>query len=180
MLNETNWRGSTIALENTKDSLVLSWSAPVYATDNAPVVVTYTVDFSPKGTFTKVYDASAEDNSDADYITIGTPTTKCLLRFGAEELNRIYMQFYQWKSTAEIPSSIQGTFRVNASVLTATNEAKNPITSNNVNISVLPYFMLLKDADPEIWYLLGSDIADGSWGDVIGEKCIPMQTIEDQ
>ena len=153
VLNETNWRGSTVALENTKDSLVLSWSAPKYATDNAPVVVTYTVDFSPKGTFTTLYDATAEDNSAADYITLGTPTTNTLMRFGAEQLNRIYMQFYQWKSAAEVPSNISGTFRVNASVMTATNEPKNAIISNEVKISVLPYYMLLKDADPEIWYL---------------------------
>jgi len=178
VLNETNWRDATVALENTKDSLILSWSAPQYATSNAPVVVTYTVDFSPKGTFTKAYDATAEDNSTADYITMGTATTKSTLKFGAEELNRVYMQFYGWKSDSEIPASVKGTFRVNASVLTATNEALNGIASNEVNISVRPYFMLLKNADPEIWYLIGSDIADGSWGSDIGKSIIPLQTIE--
>ena len=178
VLNETNWRGAVVELENTSDSLILNWSAPKYATDNAPVIVTYTVDFSPKGSFEKAYDGSAADNTGADYVTLGKPTNKCSMKFGAKELNSAFMQIYGWKSASEVPASVKGAFRVNAKVVKSTNEALNAVTSNVVNISVLPYYMLLKAADPEIWYLLGSDIADGSWGDVIGEKCIPMQTIE--
>lgn len=180
VLNETNWRGGVVELENTKDSLILNWSAPQYATDNAPVIVSYSVDFSPKGTFEKAYDGSADDNTGADYVTLGKPTNKCSIKFGAKELNAAFMQIFNWKSAAEVPSSAKCAFRVNAKVIKSTSEALNPVTSNLVNITVLPYYMLLKAADPEIWYLLGSDIADGSWGDVIGEKCIPMQTIENE
>ena len=179
VLNETNWRGSIFELKTTTDSLQITWSQPDYTVENAPVVVTYNVDFSPKGTFTKAYDASAEDNTGADYTSFDAQTN-CSLKLGAEQLNRVIQEICGYTSEAEVPLySLTSAIRVRAAVLTATNEPQNPVTSNVVNIKVMPYFMLLKAADPEIWYLLGSDIADGSWGDVIGEKCIPMQTIED-
>lgn len=190
VLNEPSWRGAIVELENTTDSLTLTWSAPTFAqayewwgldkyTYNAAVVTTYSVEFSPKGSFTKLFDANAEDNSDADYIGIGTATTGTSIKFGAKELNSIYQQFYGWESAADVPNSLKGLFRVKASVLTATNESYSSILSNTVSITVLPYFVLLKPADPEIWYLLGSDIADGSWGSDLGSAVIPMQTIED-
>lgn len=179
VLNETNWRGSVFELETTTDSLQITWSQPDYTLENAPVVVTYNVDFSPMGTFTKAYNASAEDNTGADYTSFDAQTN-CSLQLGAEQLNRLIQEICGYTSEADVPLySLNSAIRVRASVLTATNEPLNPVTSNVVNIKVMPYFMLLKPADPEIWYLLGSDIADGSWGDVIGEKCIPMQTIED-
>ena len=184
VLNETNWRGSIFELKTTTDSLQITWSQPDYTVENAPVVVTYNVDFSPKGTFTKAYDASAEDNTGADYTSFDAQTD-CSLKLGAEQLNRVIQEICGYTSEADVPLySLISAIRVRAAVLTATNEPQNPVTSNVVtsnvvNIKVMPYFMLLKAADPEIWYLLGSDIADGSWGDVIGEKCIPMQTIED-
>ena len=180
VLNETNWREAIVELENNTDSLLLSWSAPSYTTGNAPVIVTYYVDFSPKGTFEKAYNAAAEDNTGADYMTMGTATNLCTKKFGAEELNRVYLQFYNWKSEKEVPASMNGTFRVRASVDNSAKDSFYPIISNMVNITVLPYFVLLKPADPEIWWLIGSDIADGSWGSDIGKSVIPLQTIEDE
>ena len=178
VLNETNWRGSIFELETTTDSLQISWSQPDYTEENAPLVVTYNVEFSPEGTFTQAYDASAEDNSAADYVTFDAQND-CTMKLGAAELNRWIQIICGYTSVADVPLySLTSAFRVRAAVLTATNEILNPVTSNVVNIKVLPYFLLLKPADPDIWYLLGSDIADGSWGDAIGEKTIPMQTIE--
>ena len=179
-LNETNWRGSIIDLENTTDSVLLSWSAPTYTTDNAAILVQYNVEFSPKGTFNKMYAASAEDNSDADYVTIGKPTSLCSIKFSAKDLNAAYLQIYGWTQAEDVPGVLPGAFRIRASVLKATQEVidGSQITSNEVSIKVLPYFVLLKPADPEIWWLIGADIADGSWGSVIGKNVIPMQTIE--
>ena len=54
------------------------------------------------------------------------------------------------------------------------------IYSNVITLMTAPYFKLLKPADPEIWWLIGADIADGSWGGDIGKCVIPMQTIEDK
>ena len=178
VLNETNWRGSIFALETTTDSLILSWSQPAYTVENAPLVVTYTVDFSPKGTFTQAYNEAAEDNTGADYVSFDA-MTDCSVKLAAADLNKWIQTVCGYMSDDDIPASQRVSFRVRAAVQDATGAELNPITSNIVNISVLPYFMLLKAADPEIWYLLGSDIADGSWGEVIGEKCIPMQTMED-
>jgi hypothetical protein len=182
VLNETNWRGSTVELENTADSVLLSWSAPKYTTDNAAILVNYEIDFSPKGTFNQIYDATAEDNSNADYVTMGKPQSQCSVKYSAKDLNAAYLQIYGWTTAEEVPGALPGAFRVRAYVKKATQEVidGSQITSNEVTIKVLPYFILLKPADPEIWWLIGSDIADGTWGSDIGKCVIPMQTIEDE
>ena len=179
VLNETNWRGTTVELESTTDSLALTWEQPNFASENAPVVVSYKVDISFRnGGFTTLYDATAADNSAADYMTYDQTLTTTSVKMGAEELNRLCMQFFGWAAATDLPNKLQLTFRVRASVLNASNTAVQTITSNSVNISVLPYFMILKAADPEIWYLIGADICDGSWGEDVAVKTMPLQTIE--
>lgn len=178
VMNETNWRGALVDLENTSDSLLLSWSQPTYATDGAPVLVNYSVDFSPKGTFTTAYDEAAEDNTGADYATLATGLNNCTYKTSAEALNRLCMAMFGWTSANQLPAQLVGTFRVRAGVPKSTNELLNPIMSNEITVKMLPYFMILKAADPEIWWLIGADIADGSWGSDMGKCVIPMQTIE--
>jgi hypothetical protein len=181
VLNETNWRGSTVELESTTDSLILSWAQPQLTTDNAPVVVSYKLDISLRnGAFTTLYNASADDNSAADYMTYDQTITTNSIKLGASELNRLSQQFFGWTSAADVPYRMPITFRVRASVLNASNNPVQTVTSNLVSITVLPYFVLLKPADPEIWYLIGADICDGSWGEDVAVKTMPLQTIENE
>ena len=56
--------------------------------------------------------------------------------------------------------------------------ANQLVYSNIVPINVAPYYVELKNAPIETWWLIGADIADGSWGGDMGKCIIPMQPIE--
>ena len=53
----------------------LTWSQPVFTNFGAPVIPTYTVQFSPTGTFNKQFDANLEDNTGADFVSLAVPTS---------------------------------------------------------------------------------------------------------
>jgi hypothetical protein len=50
--------------------------------------------------------------------------------------------------------------------------------SNTVKLTVKPYYVSLVAADPELWYLIGGCIGDGSWGSEIGVAVFPMSPVD--
>ena len=80
---------------------------------------------------------------------------------------------------ADVPSSLNLTFRVLAAVQNASFETLSSITSNEITLGVVPYYVMLVAADPDIWYLIGSDIADGTWGGSVPTQTFPMETVKD-
>ena len=179
VLNELSVNGN-IDLEKTTAPIVLTWSQPTpYNGFNAPVVPTYWVEMSPIGQFTTPFDANADDNSGADYFVLDeTFSNGSNVEINAQNLNRTMLQMLSW-TEATTPAIQQLSVRVKAAIRDASFKEYHPIYSNVITINTVPYYMVLKPADPEIWHLIGGDIADGSWGDDIGTKLIPMQTIED-
>lgn len=160
-------------------SVVLSWSQPVPYTDmNSPVVPTYTVQLSSQGAFTTEFDANAEDNTGADYISLDeTYTNGQNVAVSAENIDKALMQLNGWDET-QVPQKLALSIRVKAAVRDASFTEYNPIYSNVIALNVIPFYLELKPADPEIWWLIGGDICDGSWGDGVGTSVIPMQTID--
>ena len=167
------------AVDLSKSSAIdLAWSQPTPYTDlGAPVVVTYYVQVSPDGTFTQAYDANAEDNSSADYVQLEDVYNTCNASVDAAVIDKALMQIKQWAED-EVPSTTNVYFRVRASVLNSMGKEYYPICSNIVSMTAIPYYIELKAADPEIWWILGSDICDGSWGSNIGSNTLPLQTIK--
>ena len=52
--------------------------------------------------------------------------------------------------------------------------------SNTIQLTVAPYYTELSEAEPEMWYLVGGCIADGSWdntADGIGVNLVPMSLV---
>ena len=166
-------------LEKTEAPLVLSWSQPTpYNNFNAPVVPTYTIQVSPTGTFNQAFDASAEDNSGADFFTINeTYSSGKGAEISTQSLNRSLVEFFGW-SESTMPAQQPVSIRVKSAIRDASFNEYDVIYSNVITISTVPYYIVLKNADPEIWWLIGADIADGSWGGDIAKCVIPMQTIE--
>ena len=166
-------------LEKTESPLVLSWSQPTpYNNFNAPVVPTYTIQVSPTGTFNQAFDASAEDNSGADFFTINeTYSSGKGAEISTQSLNRSLVEFFGW-SESTMPAQQPVSIRVKSAIRDASFNEYDVIYSNVITISTVPYYIVLKNADPEIWWLIGADIADGSWGGDIAKCVIPMQTIE--
>lgn len=160
--------------------LALTWSQPTpYNNFNAPVVPTYTVQVSPSGNFNQAFDANLEDNTGADYFEMAeTYTSGQNAEISTETLNRSLEELMGWEQ-ATVPAKQQIALRVKSAIRDASFKEYNVIYSNVVNITAIPYYIELKPADPEIWWLIGADIADGSWGGDKGKCVIPMQTIED-
>ena len=160
-------------------TVTLTWSQPTPYTDfNAPVVPTYTIQVSPTGSFSKAFDANAEDNTGADYFDVDeTFTSGIAAQINTESLNRSLLQLLGWTEIT-VPSTQQVSFRVKSVIRDASFREYYPIYSNVVSMTTIPYYIELKPADPEIWWLIGADIADGSWGGDYGKCVIPMQTLD--
>ena len=178
VLNELSVTGN-IDLEKTTEPITLTWSQPTtYNNFNAPVVPTYWVEMSPTGQFTKAYDASAEDNTGADYFVLDeTLSSGKNVEVNAQNLNRSMLQMLGWTEST-VPSVQKLSVRVKAAIRDASFNEYFPVYSNVITMNTVPYYIELKAADPEIWWLIGADIADGSWGGDMGKCVIPMQTID--
>ncbi len=176
VLNNLSITGN-VDLEKSQ-TVTLTWSQPTPYTDfNAPVVPNYTIQVSPTGQFNTAYDADADDNSGADFFNIDeTFSSGAGAAINTETLNRSLLLLLGWTETT-VPAIQQVSFRVKSVVKDASFKEYNTIYSNVVTLNTVPYYIELKPADPEIWWLIGSDIADGSWGSDYGKCVIPMQTI---
>lgn len=179
VLNEPAYSGETIDLAHS-DSLGLSWSQPVYTTDNAPVIVTYEIQLSTTGSFTtSTVEAAADESGEtvADYYVIEETTTSCTANISASEVAAA-LTTLEGYTEEDTPDTQVVYIRVYASV-----SGYYPIESNVVQLTVVPYYVELGDADIEMWYLLGSCIGDGSWSNSsaanVGVSIIPMSIVED-
>ena len=177
VLNEPAITGF-VDMEKTP-SVVLTWSQPTPYNDfNAPVVPTYTVQVSPTGQFNKAFDETLEDNTGADFVNVNeTYTTGKDVNINLQNLNRQLLQLCGW-TEATTPERLPLAVRVKSAIRDASFREYNVIYSNVVTLNTVPYYVELKPADPEIWWLIGADIADGSWGSDLGKCVVPMQTID--
>jgi hypothetical protein len=160
-------------------TVALTWSQPTPYNDfNAPVVPTYTIQVSPTGQFNKAFDENLEDNTGADFVNVNeTYTSGKDANLNMENLNRQLLQLCGWTETTT-PEKLPLTIRVKSAIRDASFREYHVIYSNTVTLNTVPYFVELKPADPEIWWLIGSDVADGSWGGEMGKCVVPMQTID--
>jgi len=153
-------------------ALPFTWSQPNYG--GFPAAVQYQMQFSLTDQFTvSVAEAEADESGSlkADYVMLdqiynGTKGTvdAALLAKGLEQLA-------QW-SEPDVPAELTLYARL------AADFANDTVYSNSVALKVIPYYVELSDADIDLWYLIGADIADGSWADNVGVSILPMQPIE--
>lgn len=163
---------------NRTNNISLSWSQPRYTEDNAPVVVTYSVQISTNGTFNTEYDASVEDNTGADFVTLDETTTTCKTDVTGANIAKALQQLCNWEEGATIESQTIN-LRMKSAVQDAGMNEYGVVYSNVVSLKVLPYYVELQDADPSWWYLIGGDISDGSWGSDVPTSIFPMQPQKD-
>ena len=177
VLNNIDVTGNVDLKKST--SVTLTWSQPTPYNDyNTAMVPTYTIEVSPTGSFNQAFDVNAEDNTGADFFALDETYSNGLgAEVNTETLNRMLLQLLGW-TEATVPATQQVSFRVKSAVRDASFREYYPIYSNVINLTTVPYYVELKPADPEIWWLIGADIADGSWGGDMGKCVIPMQTID--
>ena len=177
VLNNIDVTGNVDLEKST--SVTLTWSQPTPYNDyNTAMVPTYTIEVSPTASFNQAFDVNAEDNTGADFFALDETYSNGLgAEVNTETLNRMLLQLLGW-TEATVPATQQVSFRVKSAVRDASFREYYPIYSNVINLTTVPYYVELKPADPEIWWLIGADIADGSWGGDMGKCVIPMQTID--
>ena len=178
VLNQPAITGN-VDLEKSQ-TISLTWSQPTpYNNFNAPMVPTYTVQVSPTGNFNKAFDASLEDNTGADFFNIDeTYSNGKNVEINAQVLNRSLEELCGWTDASVVPDLQPISIRVKSVIRDASFNEYGEIFSNVVTLNTIPYYVELKPADPEIWWLIGADIADGSWGGDMGKCVIPMQTVD--
>ena len=174
-LNTPAYANATVDLEQST-GLDLTWSQPKYTADNAPIGVTYEVQVSPTNSFTVSTDEAAADESGktvADYGVLSHTTQLCNTSASAEEIDKALVKILKWKD-GSVPATQEVYVRVNAFIQEEVSRL-NPIASNSVKLTVVPYYIELKDAVPTMWYLVGNMFGAKWAGDKsIGVDALPM------
>ena len=173
VLNEPGYAAQAINLANSTE-LPFTWSQPDYG---FPVEASYDLQVSISGNFTVSTDQANADESGMtipDYAVIASGLVGGKGAMDATSLDRNLVQIAGWQE-GNVPASQTIYVRAAASIAGAST-----IYSNVVNVTVNPYFILLSDAAPELWYLVGECIGDGSWNNSeagIGTAIFPLLTI---
>lgn len=176
VLNEPSYTAQLVALE-LSGGLPLTWSQPDYG---FPAEVSYDIEASLTGSFTVSTDQANADESGAtipDYAVITSGVFGGSGSMDATTLDRNMVQIAQWTKD-NIPDIQTVYVRV-----AATTPGAGTIYSNVVSLQTIPFYIALKDAAPELWYLVGECIGDGSWNNSvggIGTAIFPLMTIADE
>ena len=175
VLNEPAYASSNIDLESSKE-IRLTCSQPNYGYTAA---VTYQVQLSVSNSFNvSVAEAAAAEEAGetlvADYITLDNSYNNCQIAADATVFAKALVQLAKWTEDA-----VPATQVVNVRLLATVD--KYSIASNVIDLNVVPYYIELKDALPELWFILGSG-ATGGWDngwDKIGASMVPMSIVKD-
>ena len=183
--NPTLVQPTSFTLNNPVNALVdlaesaaipFTWSQPDYG--GWPAAVDYQLEVSPTNEWNVSTDEAAADESGAtiaDYAILSSLYASCNGEMSAVELAKALVQICQW-SESEVPEKQTVYVRCKA-----TTAGAKTIFSNVVSLDVNPYYIELKDAPIEIWYLVGSGIGSSDWNnapDAVGSGgLIPMYPI---
>ncbi|MCR5077762.1 MAG: SusF/SusE family outer membrane protein [Prevotella sp.] len=167
VLNTPSYAAQTIDLK-VAEGLNFTWSQPDYS---FPVAAEYGMQFSTTNKWTKSVDQIVDMETErGDYATVGTPTGVCKAMVAAADLATAIEKIERYEE-----GKAPATQDLYARVYSLVNG--DTIYSNAVKVSVAPYYVELSDAPVETWYLIGSCIGDGSWGN---DQVIPLLPLEGQ
>lgn len=171
-LNTPVYAETNVDLRSTT-SLSFTWSQPNYG---FPVAASYEMQFSPENKWTVSVDQALADESGKTTPTYGAAGgVKTVVNSSVEsnDLATILQRCEQWKEDA-----VPETQTVYARCMAV--YAGDTIYSNTVSFTVTPYYVELKNAAPNYWYLIGACIGDGKWtntADAVGTSVIPLYPI---
>ena len=172
-LNEPAYAAQIVDLQNS-DEMRLTWSQPEYG---FPAEVSYDIQASLSGNFTISTDEANADESGSlipDYAVVASGCNGGAGTIDPSVLDRNLVQIGQWTQD-NIPATQSVFIRA-----IATTAGAEPIISNVITVNVAPYYVALKDAAPELWYLVGECVGDGSWNNSaggIGSAIFPLMTL---
>lgn len=175
-LNTPAFAKANTVLANSTE-LPFTWSQPDYG--GFPVAAQYQMEFSINQSFTTSVAQAEADETGAtipDYVALDQIYNGCSGSVNPSLLARGLQQIARWPDAASVPATLTIYARLVA------DYANQLVYSNIVPINVAPYYVELKNAPIETWYLVGGCIGDGTWhnNDVndIGVSLIELNPIE--
>ncbi len=165
-LNTPALAGNVYDLENSA-SIQLTCQQPDYGYTAA---VTYFAQISLTDTWNEATSAEADD---ATYIELDGSYTTCEFLADAKQINRGIMKLGGIDAEENTPAEMKLYVRMRAKL-----QSGYECYSNVIELTVAPFFVPLVAADPQMWYLIGGCIGDGSWGSEIGVGVIPMSLVD--
>lgn len=169
VLNVPPYASNDMDLINTS-VFELTTSQPDYGFTAA---VSYSVQVSLNDTWT-----DATEGTKASYGTLETLFTTARMGAIASEMARVIVDLSGWTDKTQLPD---GAISVYVRLKAQLGSSDKPVYSNSVELSVVPYFVLLKDALPAPYYLVGACIGDGKWTNSdagLGVSLIPMAMVD--
>lgn len=169
VLNTPAYAGNVYDLANS-DSLELTYSQPAYGFTAA---VSYYTQVSLTDNWTEAVDADGNAAETPNYMELDGYSNKAKTNASAAAINKAVMKMGGYSSEAELPSNVDVYVRMRATL-----SSGYECFSNVVKLNVKPFYQALSAADPELWYLIGACVGDGSWGSEIGTAVFPMCPVE--
>lgn len=119
----------------------------------------------------------ATEESEATYVELNGNSSTCEFGVETSQVDRAIMQLGGYDEETVPQEAVKIYIR-----LRATLTSGYQCYSNSISLSVFPYYMPVVNAEPEIWYLVGDCIGDGTWGNDgtgnIGVSLIPMSIVD--
>lgn len=174
VLNTPAYSTEIIDLQKS-EGLHFTWSQPEIAFaengKSAPIAKygdgIYSLQVSLNGNFAvSVAEKEDDENGEkiADYADLDEVYNTCKGTFNAEAFDKAIEQVAGWDET-NVPEEVDVYVRIKGN-FNGFNAAtvKGLVAYSNVEkIKVRPYYIELKDAPVELWYILGGCIGDGGW-----------------
>ena len=119
-------------------------------------------------------EATSVEADDATYVELDGSFTTCQLSMDATAINRNIVKLAGYEGYEDVPTDGVSLYVRSRAILASGYEC----FSNVIELKVQPYYVALTAADPELWYLIGGCIGDGSWGSEVGVAIFPMSPVE--
>ena len=119
-------------------------------------------------------EATSVEADDATYVELDASFTTCQLSMDATAVNRNIVKLAGYEGNEDVPTDGVSLYVRSRAILASGYEC----FSNVIELKVQPYYVALTAADPELWYLIGGCIGDGSWGSEVGVAIFPMSPVE--
>ena len=157
VLNTPAYAAQAIDLARSQ-TVNLTWSQPDYG--GFPVACEYTVEVSATNQWTTPYSAEVADDSgetQCDYYTFENVIFTCEAKISAQDLAKALVVICNYVD-GEVPAQQEVYARVKANTAGA-----QEVVSNVVKFLVNPYYIELKPAPVQIWWLTGNFVATNHW-----------------
>ncbi len=174
VLNEPGLSGNVYDLANS-DYITVTCKQPDYG---YTALVTYYAQVSLDNTWNDaIYSDDGEVTTDATYVQLEGSFTECKLDLDANLINRAILTLGDYTSEDKFPEQ-PTTIYIR---LMATLTSGYGCYSNSISLKVKAFYQELSEAAPEMWFLTGACIGDGSWSvdrSSIGVGLVPMSLVD--